>query len=113
MNIKSKIEFEENGFEEKKKATSKWILPVAKRGNILPILLLLGINDSLVSGAAGIAKAMNDNKAMQCQLEELKHHNRVMEDYGFILLHTKTIEVFWEKKRQETLKIAKIVTNNV
>jgi len=35
----------------------------------------------LADGAAGIAKAIN-NKAAQRQLEELKYHNRIMEDHG-------------------------------
>jgi len=36
----------------------------------------------LAGGAAEVAKVMNDNKAMQRQLKELKCHNRVMEDHG-------------------------------
>jgi len=52
---------------------------LAKRSGILPILPLLEVFDSLVSGAAGKAKAINNNKAAQRQLEELKRHNRVME----------------------------------
>jgi len=47
---------------EKKKPTKKRILP-AKYDDILPILLLLRVFGSLVSGAAGIAKAINNNKA--------------------------------------------------
>jgi len=35
----------------------------------------------LVGGAAGVAKAVNDNKAAQRQLKELKRHNRVMEGH--------------------------------
>ncbi|XP_011685485.1 PREDICTED: uncharacterized protein LOC105448537 [Wasmannia auropunctata] len=61
------------------KKRSKRILPVAKRGGILPLLPLLGVVGSLVGGAAGVAKAVSDNKATQRQLEELKRHNRVME----------------------------------
>jgi len=53
---------------------------VAKRGSILPILPLLG-----VFGAAGIAKTINDNKAAQCQLEELKRYNRDMENHRVYL----------------------------
>jgi len=40
---------------------------------------------SLVGGAAGIAKAINDNKATQRQLDELKHDNRVMDGHGVYL----------------------------
>lgn len=68
-----------------KRATNKRILPVAKRGGILPILPLLGVLGSLVGGAAGVAKAVNDNKAAQRQLEELKRHNRAMEGHGLYL----------------------------
>jgi len=39
-----------------------------KRGDVLPVLPLLG---SLVGSAAGVAKAINNNKAAQRQLEEL------------------------------------------
>jgi len=48
------------GMKIKKKPTKKRILSVVKRGtfSILPLLGVL-----LVSGAAGIAKAINDNKA--------------------------------------------------
>jgi len=42
----------------------KRILLVAKRGGILSILPLLGIFSSLVSGAAEVAKVINDNKAV-------------------------------------------------
>jgi len=45
----------------------------------------LGVFSSLVSGLAGVAKAINDNKAAQCQLEELKRHNCVMEGHGVYL----------------------------
>jgi len=70
--------------KKKKKKKIKRILPVAKRGGILPILPLLGILGSLAGGAAGIAKVMNDNKT-QRQLEERKRHNRVMESHGLYL----------------------------
>jgi len=42
----------------------------------------LGIVGSLIGGAVGVAKAINDNKAMQRQLDELKRHNRVIEGHG-------------------------------
>jgi len=41
---------------------------------------LMKVIDLLISGTAEIAKAVND-KAMQRQLEALKRHNRVMENY--------------------------------
>lgn len=63
--------------KKKKKAMSKQILPVANRGSILSILLFLEVFGSLVDRAVGVAKVVNDNKAVQHQLEELKRHNRV------------------------------------
>jgi hypothetical protein len=95
--------------KKKKKATSKRILPVAKRGGILPILPLLGVLGSLVGGAAGVAKAVNDNKAVQRQLEELKRHNRVMEGHGVYLAPYKRGQGVSKrkKKRQRDVKNAK------
>lgn len=69
----------------KKKTAKKRILPIAKRGGILPILPLLGVLGSLAGGAAGIAKAVNDSKAAQRQLEEMQRHNRAMEGHGLYL----------------------------
>jgi len=45
------------------KRRKKRILPVTKRGGILPLLPLLGVVGSLAGGAAGIGKAVNDSKA--------------------------------------------------
>ena len=60
--------------DEKKNKTNN----MTKCGGILSILPLLEVFGSLV-GAAGISKAINDNKAAQRQLEELKRHNFIME----------------------------------
>jgi len=49
----------------RKKATKKWILPTTKRGGELPFLPMLGALESLIGGAASVAKAVNDSKAMQ------------------------------------------------
>jgi len=57
MKAKTKIGM---GMKTKKKKKVKRILPVAKRGDILLILPLLGIFGSLADGAAGVA---NDNEA--------------------------------------------------
>lgn len=89
---------------KKKKATRKRILPVAKRGGILPVLPLLGILGSLVGGAAGVAKAVNDNKAAQRQLEELKRHNRVMEGHGVYLAPYKRGRGVSNKKKKMSTK---------
>ncbi|XP_029673420.1 uncharacterized protein LOC115241683 [Formica exsecta] len=59
----------------KKKTAKKRILPIAKRGGILPILPLFGVLGSLAGGAAGFAKAVNDSKAAQRQLEEMQRYN--------------------------------------
>ena len=40
---------------------------------------MLGALGSLIGGAASVAKAVNDSKAMRCQLEELQRHDRAME----------------------------------
>nr|XP_012235915.1 PREDICTED: uncharacterized protein LOC105680061 [Linepithema humile] len=45
-----------------KKKVKKRRFPVVKRGDILPLLPLLGVIGSLPGGAAGVAKAMNDAK---------------------------------------------------
>lgn len=91
---------------KKKRATKKRILPTAKRGGILPILPLLGVIGSLVGGAAGVAKAVSDNKAAQRQLEELKRHNRAMEGHGIYLAPYKRGQGVSrrKKKRQKDVK---------
>ena len=93
------------GLKKKKRTPKKRILPVAKRGGILPLLPLLGVIGSLVGGAAGVAKAVNDNKASQRQLEELKRHNRAMEGRGIYLAPYKRGRgVSRKKKRQKDVK---------
>jgi hypothetical protein len=79
MGLKTKMK------KKKKTTKKKRLLPVPKRGGFLPILPLLGVLGSVAGGAAGIAKVVNDNKAAQRQLEELKRHNRVMEGGGVYL----------------------------
>lgn len=71
--------------KRKKKKTKKRLLPIAKRGGILPLLPLLGVIGSLAGGAAGVAKAVNDAKAAQRQIEEMQRHNRAMEGRGIYL----------------------------
>lgn len=92
----------------KKKTVKKRILPVAKRGGILPILPLLGVLGSLAGGAAGIAKAVNDSKAAQRQLEEMQRHNRAMEGHGLYLAPYKRgrgFSTMIKKKKKKTSKI--------
>ena len=59
MKAKTKIGM---GLKTKKKK-SKRILLTAKRGDVLPVLLLLSVLGSLVGGVAGIAKTINDSGA--------------------------------------------------
>ncbi|KAL6268325.1 hypothetical protein P5V15_001452 [Pogonomyrmex californicus] len=77
MKAKTKIGM---GMKAKKKAKKKRILPTAKRGGMLPILPILGALGSLIGGAASVAKAVNDRKVAQRQLEELQR--RAMETRG-------------------------------
>ena len=71
--------------KSKKKTKRKRVLPIAKRGGFLPLLPALGALGSLIGGAAGVAKMVNDNKAARRQLEELQRHNRAMEGGGLYL----------------------------
>jgi len=91
------------GLKTKKKKKVKRILPVAKRGGIIPILPL-GILGSLAGGAAGVAKVVNDNKVAQRQLEELKRHNRAMEGHGLYLTPYKNGQGVSTKKKKKTSK---------
>jgi len=69
----------------KTKKKTKRVLSTAKRDGILPNLPMLGALESLISGAADVAKAVSDSKATRRQLEELQRHNRAMEGHGFYL----------------------------
>ncbi|KYN50341.1 hypothetical protein ALC62_14060, partial [Cyphomyrmex costatus] len=73
------------GMGLKRPRKRKRILLIAKRGGILPVLPLLGVLGSLVGGAAGVAKAVNDSRAAKRQLEKMQRHNRVMEGHGVYL----------------------------
>ncbi|KAL6268257.1 hypothetical protein P5V15_001372 [Pogonomyrmex californicus] len=76
------------GLRKKKRKTTttrKRILPTVKRGGLLPIFPILGALGSLISGAAGVAKAVNAGKTAWRQLEELQRHNRAMEGHGLHL----------------------------
>lgn len=58
----------------------KRIIPTPKQGGFLPLLLpILGALGALSGGAAGIAKAVNDAKANEKQLAEMKRHNLELE----------------------------------
>jgi len=60
----------------KTKKKTKRVFPTAKRGDILPIMPMLGALGSLISGAAGVTKAVSDSKATRRQLEELQRQSR-------------------------------------
>jgi Phospholipase A2-like domain len=59
------------------------VLPIPKRGGILPFLIPifagLSAAGGLAGGAAAITKAVNDAKAAKKNLEEMKRHNSSME----------------------------------
>lgn len=58
------------------------IIPVPKTGGFLPLIPIfaaLSATGSLVGGATGIAKAINEYKAAKKQLSELERHNRQIE----------------------------------
>lgn len=64
-----------------KRKSKKRIIPIPKKGGFLPLLFpILGALGALGGGAAGIAKAVNDAKANQEQLAELKRHNLALEN---------------------------------
>jgi len=75
--MKAKISM---GLKTKKKSMKKRIfLTLTKRGGFLFYSTAAesrGLSDSLA--AQQESKSNNNNKATQCQLKELKHHNRVM-----------------------------------
>ena len=96
-----------------KEKVKKRLLPVAKRGGILPLLPLLGVIGSLAGGAAGVAKAVNDAKATKRQLEEMKRHNRAMEGRGIYLAPYKQGKGVSRKKKKNVEKMmpAGVTTN--
>lgn len=67
----------------KKHIRAPRIIPIPKRGGILPLIpIFAGLSalGSLAGGAAGIAHAVNKTKSAQKQLAEAQRHNKVMED---------------------------------
>lgn len=59
------------------------IIPIPKKGGIIPLIPLfaaLGALGSLGGGAAAVAKAVKDSKVAEKTLEETKRHNKAMED---------------------------------
>lgn len=66
----------------KKKVKTPRIIPVPKKGGILPLIpLFAGLSalGSLAGGAAGIAKAVGVAKSARHKLEEAERHNKTME----------------------------------
>jgi len=101
MNAKTKIGMSMK--TKKKKLTRKRILPIAKCDILFTAIGSLW----LVSGAAGVAKTINDNKVAQRQLEEMKRHNHVMEDHGVYLASYKRRRGFTTEKIKKIKKNAK------
>ena len=83
----------------------------------MPILPVLGALGSLIGGAAGVAKAVNDRKAAQRQLQEMLRHNRAMEGHGLYLAPYKygrgVSRRRGKKNVKKTLKLPQGVTTNV
>jgi hypothetical protein len=61
----------------------KRILPIPKRGRVLPFLVPIFAGlcaaGEIASGAAAVAKAVNDAKSARKTLEEQKRHNKKIE----------------------------------
>ncbi|KYN29527.1 hypothetical protein ALC57_01032 [Trachymyrmex cornetzi] len=55
--------------KRRKRTKRKRLLPVTKRGGVLPILPMLGALGSLIGGAASVARAVSDRKAVRRQSE--------------------------------------------
>ena len=106
MKAKTKLGMGLKTRKTRKRKTARRILPAAKRGGFLPILPVLGALGSLIGGAAGVAKAVNDKKAAQRQLQEILRHNRAMEGRGLYLAPYKKGRGARKKKRQKDVKNA-------
>jgi len=75
MGMKTKV-------KTKKNTAKKRVHPTSKRGDILPILLML---DARIINRWNGRKAVSDSKATRRQLEELQRHNCAMEGHGLYL----------------------------
>lgn len=89
-NVKKRRPVEKSGIRRPQKPGAKRrstrMLPVAKRGGFLPLLLpALSAIGALSGGAAGIYKTINDARVARKQLEEVQRHNRAMEGRGLYL----------------------------
>lgn len=69
-------------FTDKKGIRLPRCIPIPKSGGLLPLIpIFAGLSalGSLAGGAAGIAKAVNDYKIAQKNLQESERHNKMME----------------------------------
>lgn len=69
-------------FKNKKGIRLPRCIPIPKSGGFLPLIpIFAGLSalGSLAGGAAGIAKAVNDAKTAQKNLQESERHNKMME----------------------------------
>jgi len=103
---------------EKAAASAIWAAMRAKTklGGLLPFLPMLGALGSLIGGAAGVAKAVNDGKVARRQLEELQRHNRTMESRGLYLVPYKrgsSARTKGAKKSKKSSRKEKIETLNL
>ena len=93
---------------------------------MLSFLPMLGPLESLIGGAARVARAVNDNKAAWYQLEELQRHDRAMkQDRGLYLapykyerglylgLYKRYSVVTKKKNAKKTIKMPFGATTNV
>lgn len=65
-----------------KKSRIPKVVPLAKKGGILPLIpIFAGLSalGALTGGAAGVAKVVKEAQSAQKQLEEAKRHNETME----------------------------------
>lgn len=87
VGLKKKSTKKGGAHSKKKMSTRKErIILSPKKGGFLPLLLpLLGALGAVGGGAASIAKAVNDAKAQNKQLEEQKRHDLAMEGKGLYL----------------------------
>jgi len=92
------------------KRRKKRIFPVAKRDGILPLLPLLGDVGSLAGGAAGVAKAVNDNRRCNVSWKKCGVTIALWKVADFTSLHTSvdrdSQRSLREKKRREKIKSA-------
>jgi hypothetical protein len=75
--MKSKLKL---GMGARRKKSKKRIIKAPKRGGFLPLVLAgLGTLAGITGGVANVVRTINESKAAEKQLQELKRHNLRME----------------------------------